>query len=94
MMALKRSFHDRFKATEDHAFGVERRLAAHFRHLRIAHHPFVGGIAGLPVRIFEPGEDRVFAGLRIHGLAEVGQLAFRNICAPSFQLAPDAAFAE
>src|SRR5207342_2595245 len=61
-------------------------------HARVAHKPFVGGIAFLSRRIFEPGEDDLFLRLCVDGLAEVGDLAFGDVAVPGLDHPANADF--
>ena len=85
---------DRVESADDHPLAVERHLAAHLRHARVAHHLLVRGIARRLVGIFEPAENDRLVGLRLHGALEVVDLAVGDIVAPAFDHARDAEFLE
>src|SRR6476646_20182 len=48
---------DRLEAAEDHPLAVEGHRGELLLDAWVAHHPVIGGVARLAVRIFEPGED-------------------------------------
>jgi hypothetical protein len=75
-------FDDRIEAAHDHPHSVERHVLAHFGHRGVAHELLIGGVARLPVGIFEPGEDDLLVRLGINGLAEVGDFSFGNVAVP------------
>src|SRR6185437_4614011 len=88
--ALAAFLYDRLEAAVDHALAVEWHRGELLLDRRIAQHLFVGCVARLPVRIFEPCENDLLVRLGVDCFAEVGDLAFRDVAVPGFDLPSNA----
>src|SRR4029077_19750452 len=89
--AARRAFlDDRIEPAHDHALAVEGHVLAHLLHARIVHELLVRGVAFLPRRIFEPGEDDLLIGLGVDRFTKVGDLALWDVAVPRFDHPADA----
>src|ERR671932_785859 len=81
---------DRREAAEDHALAIEGHGLAHGLHPGVGHDPLVRGVSDFLRGIFDPAEDDDLILLRLHGTAEVSELALRHVIAPALDHAVSA----